>query len=255
MNRPGTVYLVGAGPGDPDLITVKGVKALQEADVVVYDRLANPVLLEFAPVWAERVYAGKAPGRHWLSQEAISALLVAEAQQGKVVVRLKGGDPFVFGRGGEEVQALAAAGVPFEVVPGISSALAVPAAAGIPVTHRNIACSFTVVTGHSSGDDPCAIPWETLPRNGTLVILMGVANLPRIAAQLIAHGRSPEMPAAVISQGTLPGQQVVVGTLADIAGKAAAIRPPATIVIGEVVALREEIGWYEPYAAAVGMLV
>lgn len=240
----GTVYLVGAGPGDPGLITLKGAKMLQRADVVVYDRLVNPELLELAPPWSEKIYVGKEPQRHRLSQEEINKLLVAQARQGKRVVRLKGGDPFVFGRGGEECQALAAANIPYEVVPGITSAIGVPAYAGIPVTQRHLAQSFTVITGHScNDDDPMGIDWDDLPRKGTVVILMGVRHLPQIAERLIAGGRSPDTPAATIYQGTTPEQEVVIGTLATIADLANHIRPPAITIVGEVVTLYKQIDW------------
>jgi uroporphyrin-III C-methyltransferase len=238
----GIVYLVGAGPGDPDLITVKGARCLQTADVVVYDRLANPVLLEWAPAWSQKIYVGKEPQRHRLDQDEINQLLIEQAQLGKKVVRLKGGDPFVFGRGGEECLALAAAQIPFEVVPGISSAIAVPAYAGIPVTQRHLAQSFTVVTGHTAEDDFGA-DWDDLPKKGTLIILMGVRHLPQITERLIAIGHDPATPAATISQGTVAAQTVVMGTLADIAEKARQVLPPAITVVGEVVALRQQIDW------------
>lgn len=241
MRAPGDVYIVGAGPGDPELITVRGLKRLREADVVVYDRLVSLRLLEEAPADAERIDAGKAPGRHTLPQPEINALLISKARQGKTVVRLKGGDPFVFGRGGEECEALTDAGVPFEVVPGVSSAVAAPAAAGIPVTHRGLADTFTVVTGHTCGPDGFALDWEALPRGGTLVILMGVGKLREIAQRLMTHGREPDTPAAIIGWGTTAAQTVVEGTLADIAGKAEGMRPPATIVIGDVVGLRRKL--------------
>jgi len=238
----GIVYLVGAGPGDPDLITVRGLRCLRQADVVVYDRLAHPELLEDAPRTARRIYVGKRAGRHALRQDEINALLVRQARKGRVVVRLKGGDPFVFGRGGEEALACTAAGVAWEEIPGVSSAIAVPAAAGIPVTHRQVAGGFAVVTGHCAGTD--RVDWAAYARIDTLVILMGLERLPEIAALLQAHGRAPETPAAVISRGTLPGQQVVVGTLADLAGRVAMaeeIESPTTIVAGEVVRLREAL--------------
>ena len=222
------VSLVGAGPGDPGLITVKGLRALRQADVVVFDRLIARELLDEAPAAAERIDAGKAPGRHALPQAAINALLVDRARRGRRVVRLKGGDPFVFGRGGEEMQALRAAGVAYEVIPGVSSAIAVPAAAGIPVTMRGISSSVTIATGREgqSRDD------------GTLVILMGVERLQTTAASLIASGRNASTPVAVIESGTTPSQREIRGTLADIAARAKAthIRPPAVIVVGEVVA-------------------
>ncbi len=240
MNATGIVYLVGAGPGDPDLITVKGAKCLQMAQVVVYDRLANPALLDLVQPWAEKIFAGKEPQRHRLDQEEINGLLIAEAQAGKVVVRLKGGDPFVIGRGGEECLALAEANVPFEVVPGISSALAVPAAVGIPVTHRHVAQTFTVVTGHTA-DDPFGTAWADLPRSGTLVILMGVKHLPQIVERLLANGRCPTTPAATIRAGTLPDQEYVLGSLADIAEKAQHLPPPAITIVGEVVAVHEQL--------------
>ncbi len=243
----GKVILVGAGPGDPDLITIKGVKSLQRADVVVYDRLANPELLDFAPPWAEFIYVGKEPKRHRLSQDDINALLVEKAREGKTVVRLKGGDPFVFGRGGEECLVLYQAGIAFEVVPGISSSLAVPAYAGISVTQRHVATSFTVVTGHTaSTEDPYGADWSDLPRKGTLVILMGVRHLPKITQQLIEDGRSPDTPAATIHWGTTIEQVVVQGTLATIAEEAQGVRPPAITVVGDVVSLREQIDWFKP---------
>jgi uroporphyrin-III C-methyltransferase len=247
MISPGIVYLVGAGPGDPDLITVKGLKCLQTADVVIYDRLANPALLDYAPLWAERIYAGKEPQRHRLSQEKINDLLIEKATQGLIVVRLKGGDPFVFGRGGEEALALARAGISFEVVPGISSAVAVPAYAGIPVTHRHLSTSFTTITGHTTDDDPNTVDWDDLPKNGTLVILMGVCHLPEIALRLVQGGRASDTPAAAISWGTTPQQAVIVGTLADIAQKAARLSSPSIIVVGEVINLQQEIQWFKPY--------
>lgn len=245
-SRIGKVYLVGAGPGDPELITVKGMRCLQAADVVVYDRLVAPALLEYAPHTAELIYVGKEPKRHRLSQEAINRLLVQLARTGKQVVRLKGGDPFVFGRGGEEALALVESGISFEVVPGISSAIAVPAYAGIPVTHRHLAQSFTVVSGHTADeDDPFGADWADLPTTGTLVILMGVQYLPQITAHLLANGRSPQTPAATIHRGTTPHQQIVVGTLATIAERARNVQPPAITVIGEVVALQQCLEWYQ----------
>lgn len=246
MHSTGMVYLVGAGPGDPDLITVKGMKCLQQATVVIYDRLANPALLDYAPLWAERIYAGKEPQRHRLSQENINTLLIEKARAGHTVVRLKGGDPFVFGRGGEEALALAGAGVPFAIVPGISSALAVPAYAGIPVTHRHLATSFTVVTGHTAEDDPHGVNWDDLPQTGTLVILMGVQHMEKIAQRLILSGRTGDTPAAVISWGTVPEQKTVTGTLETIAQKASGLPSPSIIVIGEVVRLHDEIQWFTP---------
>lgn len=245
----GIVYLVGAGPGDPDLITVAGLKCLQRADVVVYDRLANPALLAHAPAGAELIDAGKEADRHTLPQAEINRLLVERGRSGQTVVRLKGGDPFVFGRGGEEALALAAAGVPFVVVPGVSSAIAAPAYAGIPVTQRELAGSVTIITGHRADavGDPEA-EWERLSAaqtGGTLIFLMGVGNLAAIVAALRRGGRSADTPIALIANGTRPDQQVVVGTLADIVEAATGvIRPPAVIVVGPVVALREALAWF-----------
>ncbi len=245
MNGRGIVYLVGAGPGDPRLITVLGLDCLRRADVVIYDRLISDALLAEAPPEAERIFVGKAPGEHSCPQEEINALLIHHARAGRVVVRLKGGDPFVFGRGAEEALACAEAGVAWEVVPGVSSPVAVPARAGIPVTHRELAAGFAVVTGHCShsekGDRQ---DWSALARVETLVILMGLTRLPEIAAALLFHGRGAATPVAVIAQGTLPGEQVVVATLGTIAGDVAraGLKAPATIVVGEVVRLRERLG-------------
>jgi uroporphyrinogen III methyltransferase/synthase len=249
MNPPGKVWLIGAGPGDPGLMTVAGVAALAEAEVVVYDRLVNAQLLKLAPSSAERIFVGKEAGAHALRQEEINALLVDKARQGKRVVRLKGGDPYVFGRGGEEAEALAAAGVPFEVVPGVTSAVAVPAYAGIPITHRGLASSFAVITGH---EDPTkadtAIEWSKLATGvDTLVFLMGAATLPQIVEKLVEHGRPAATPVAVIRWGTTPAQEVVTGTLADIVRrvKEARLEPPAVTVVGEVVRLRETLRWFD----------
>jgi uroporphyrinogen III methyltransferase / synthase len=245
----GKVWLVGAGPGDPGLITLKGAKALEAAEAVVYDRLANPALLEMAPPESQRIYAGKLPGADGSSQTEINELLVKLAKEGKRVVRLKGGDPFVFGRGGEEAQALKDAGIAFEVIPGVSSAVAVPTYAGIPVSHRGVASSFTVFTGH---EDPSktqsTLRWKELASGAdTLVSLMGVQGLQSITDKLIEAGRSPETPSAVISSGTLSSQRVVVGTLKDVANKAglARLEAPAVAVFGDVVSLREQLQWFE----------
>lgn len=248
----GKVYLIGAGPGDPDLITVKAQRCLRIADVIVYDRLLDPLLLDEARPGAERIYAGKGPRCHTLSQERINALLVEHARRGRIVVRLKGGDPFVFGRGGEEALALAAAGIPFEIVPGVTSAIAVPAYAGIPVTHRGHASHFTVVTGHAGEGEGATqssppVDWEALAAlGGTLVILMGVAALPGIARRLLEGGLDRETPAAVIQQGTTRTQRTVTGTLADIAERAAAagLEAPAITVIGAVAGLHESLAWF-----------
>ncbi|HLH63487.1 MAG TPA: uroporphyrinogen-III C-methyltransferase [Ktedonobacteraceae bacterium] len=245
----GKVYLVGAGPADPDLITVKGLRCLRVADVVIYDSLVSPQLLEEAHPQAERVYVGKRAGHHCMKQEQINALLIQYAQQGRIVVRLKGGDPFVFGRGGEEALALAQAGTSFEIVPGVSSAIAVPAYAGIPVTHRHLASSVTIVTGHEDAAHTSSrVDWEALAKlDGTLVILMGVATLAHIAERLRNGGLHPDTPAAVIQEGTAPEQHVVTGTLETIADRAASagITSPAVVVIGAVVTLHEALTWYE----------
>ena len=237
----GVVYLVGAGPGDRRLITVLGLDRLRRADVVVYDRLVSPELLDEAPR-AERIFVGKAPGDHACRQEEINALLVRHARAGRTVVRLKGGDPFVFGRGGEEALACAEAGVSWEVVPGVSSAVGVPARAGIPVTHRQVSGAFAVVTGHCAEGD--RQDWAALARIETLVILMGLSSLPEIAALLLFHGRSQDTPVAVIASGTLVEERTVVGTLGTIAAEVEreGMRAPATIVVGEVVRVRERLG-------------
>lgn len=241
----GIVYIVGAGPGDPGLITVKGLACLGQADVVLYDRLIPSELLDEVPLHAERIDVGKEPARHRRSQTEINELLIEKARDGKTVVRLKGGDPFVFGRGGEECQALAEAGIRYEVIPGVSSAIAAPAYAGIPVTHRGVTTSFTVVAGHTAGADS-DIDWSTISHTSTIVFLMGVAHLSDIVHQLVAHGRALDTPAAIIEQGTTQNQFVVTGTLDDIAEKAhgARIQPPAIVIVGEVVRLREQIDWF-----------
>jgi uroporphyrin-III C-methyltransferase len=233
------VVLVGAGPGDPELITVRGLGWLRRAEVVVFDQLVAPALLDEAPAAALRIFAGKRAGHHCLPQSAITALLLHHAEAGRLVVRLKGGDPFVFGRGGEEVLACRAAGIPILVVPGVSAAVAAPAAAGIPVTHRGLSSTFAVVTGHEDPAKPeTSVDWTALATGvETLVVLMGVAALPAIAARLRAAGRPGTTPAAVISRASTDAQQVVTGTLADIAERARHLPSPATIVIGSVVEL------------------
>ena len=245
---PGKVYLVGAGPGDPGLITVRGLELLRQAHIVFFDRLVHPQLLDEAPPAAARVYVGKEVGTHCVPQQQINGLLIAHARCGQLVIRLKGGDPFVFGRGGEEAEALAAAGIPFEIVPGVSSAVAVPAYAGIPLTHRQLASSFAVVTGHEGGGkDFSAVNWAGLATAvDTLVVLMGVESLSRIVTQLLGHGRSPDTPVALIRWGTTADQQTLTGRLADIVATAAAVRlqPPVVMVIGEVVKLRECLRWF-----------
>jgi uroporphyrin-III C-methyltransferase len=248
----GIVYIVGGGPGDPGLITVKGLACLRRADVVLYDRLSPPELLEEAPAYAELINVGKEPKRHRRSQEEINDLMIEKTRAGKIVVRLKGGDPFVFGRGGEECQALAEAGIRYEVIPGVSSIIAVPAYAGIPVTQRGVTTAFTVVTGHTGGSDS-SIDWKAISHTGTIVFVMGVEQLPEIINQLVAHGRPPDTPAAVIADGTTYRQHVVVGTLADIVEKAQGIHPPALLIVGEVVRLREQIDWFIPQPAGLSM--
>ncbi len=239
-----TVYLVGAGPGDPGLLTVRGAQILAAADVVVYDRLSVSSLLELAPAGAERISVAKAPGQVVMSQGDINALLVARGRSGQCVVRLKGGDPFVFARGGEEAAALAEAGVPFEVVPGITSAIAVPAYAGIPVTLRHSSTSVTIVTGHEDpvAGDEGSVDWDAVARvGGTIVVLMGVARIGAIAARLVAAGRAPSTPVASVTWGTRPQQHTVRATLGTIAD--AELESPATIVIGEVAA--QNLTWFE----------
>ncbi|MAF86123.1 MAG: uroporphyrinogen-III C-methyltransferase [Dehalococcoidales bacterium] len=247
--KEGKVYLVGAGPGDPGLISVKGLESLKKADVVIYDRLLDERLLNLASPTAEMIYVGKTPGEHTKPQVEINQLLVEKAKEGKTVVRLKGGDPFVLGRGGEEAEVLAQNSIPFEVVPGITSAIAVPAYAGIPVTHRGVASSFAVITGHEDpGKDESSINWEKLATGvDTLVFLMGAKNLSEIVSRLIEFGRPSDTPVAVIKEGTRPEQKTVVGSLGDIVAKVKDhhLMPPAIIVVGEVVRLRDELCWFD----------
>lgn len=249
MTEGSQVYLVGAGPGDPGLLTLKGRAAIERADVLVYDRLVSSRLLGYARPDCELVYVGKTPDHHTLPQREINALLVEKALAGNVVVRLKGGDPFVFGRGGEEAEELRAHGISYDVVPGVTSAVAAPAYAGIPVTHRDAASSFTVITGHEHADKSAsAIPWEQVARlKGTLVFLMGMDNLGRIAGSLVEHGMDPATPAAVVRYGTWPMQRTVLGTLASIEElvREEGIENPAVIVVGQVAALRERLAWVE----------
>jgi len=259
--RPGLVYLVGAGPGDPGLITAKGLGILRSAEVLVYDRLVHPALLDEAPAAADRVFVGKLPGHGPRQQDAINRLLIAEARCHRVVVRLKGGDPFVFGRGAEECEALYQAGVPFEVIPGVTAAVSVPAAAGIPVTHRRLASAFAVVAGHECEGDS-DLDWEALARMPALVVLMGLRSLPRVTSRLMAAGAGGETPAAVIASGTLEHQRTVAGTLATIVAltERAGLEPPATLVVGDVVRVRELLGGVhepaelerEPFTAGAG---
>ena len=245
----GTVYLVGAGPGDPGLITVKGLRCLESADVVVHDRLVDERLLALARADAEVIDVGKMPGERRNLQSEINALLVSKARDGKRVVRLKGGDPFVFGRGGEEAEALVEAAVPFEVVPGVTSAVAAPAYAGIPLTHRGLASSLTIVTGSEApGKGESAIAWNMMAKaGGTLVVLMGWDNLAEIVATLVREGRPPETPVALVEWGSEPHQRTVIGTLSNITEGAgdAGLAPPVVVVIGKVVALREKLRWFD----------
>ncbi|MBN3555506.1 uroporphyrinogen-III C-methyltransferase [Fictibacillus nanhaiensis] len=244
----GKVYLVGAGPGDPGLITVKGLRCIQEADVILYDRLVNKELLSYARPDCDLIYCGKLPNYHFMKQETINSFLVKHAQKGKVVTRLKGGDPFVFGRGGEEAETLAKSRIPFEVIPGITSGIAAPAYAGIPVTHRNIASSFAVVTGHRKKGEEDELKWESLA-NGidTLAIYMGVGNLGYICEQLTRHGKSKETPVALVEWGSLENQRTVTGTLDTIEEIVVKeqIENPSMIIVGEVVRLRSELKWFE----------
>lgn len=244
--RIGKVCLVGAGPGDPGLLTIRGLELLQKAEVVVYDRLVNPVILEKVSPEATRIFVGKLTGFHHLPQEQINHILISHARRGLLVVRLKGGDPFIFGRGGEEAEALLEAGIPFEVVPGVTSAIAVPAYAGIPLTHRKLSSSFAVITGHEACKMEPSVDWQQLATAvDTLVILMGLKNFPVIVNKLLAHGRSSATPVALIRWGTTELQQTVVGTLADITDKAALLEPPVVVVIGDVVSLREQLRWFD----------
>jgi uroporphyrin-III C-methyltransferase len=242
----GKVYLVGAGPGDPDLLTLKGKKCLEQADTVLYDRLAGEELLEYVAESAELIYVGKQSGKHCASQATIEELLVRRAREGKRVVRLKGGDPFVFGRGGEEAEALERAGIPYEIVPGISSAIAVPAYAGIPLTHRAYASSVAIVTGHktSRGNN---VRWRRLIQSvDTLVILMGLYNLRKIMNRLLEDGCEPQRPVALIQSGTRPSQKSVVGTVETIADLAerGKFRSPTVVVVGEVAKLGRDLHWF-----------
>lgn len=245
----GKVYLVGGGPGDPGLLTLRGKACLQEADVVLYDHLANPVLLDYASPEAERIYVGRCGRGTYRPQDEINQLMLAKVREGKCVVRLKGGDPFVFGRGGEEAEWIAEHRIPFEVVPGVTSAVAVPAYAGIPVTHRTLASTVAFITGH---EDPqkgdTVLEWPRFASaDGTLVFLMGVKNLPMIVSRLIQEGKSPDTPVALIRWGTYTTQQTVIGTVGDIVGRAQAanLQPPSIVVVGEVVRLREQLNWFE----------
>jgi uroporphyrin-III C-methyltransferase len=241
----GKVYLTGAGPGDIELMTLKAHRLVSEADVLVYDRLANPKILEIAKDGCEFVNVGKEDGHHLVPQDQINEILYQLSQKHEKVVRLKGGDPFVFGRGGEEGIYLAQRGVSFEVIPGISSSIAAPAYAGIPVTQRNVAVSFKVITGHESPDKPKSqIDWNCMKNEDTLVFLMGFHRIKQITTNLISIGKDPQTPIAVISKGTTKDQEVVVGTLEDIEPKAAHLASPVMFVIGEVVRYREQLDWF-----------
>ena len=239
------VYLTGAGPGDIELLTMKAFRVVKAADVIIYDRLANPDILKEAKDGCEFVYVGKEDGRHIMPQDEINETIYQNALKHEVVVRLKGGDPFVFGRGGEEAAYLQERGVGFEIIPGITSAISAPAYAGIPVTHRGVAVSFRVVTGHESPNkESSQIPWANFKSDDTIIFLMGLHNLAKISQKLIEIGKPSDYPCAVISRGTTPDQKVVVGTLSDIVDKAKGMPTPALIVVGQVVKLREQLNWF-----------
>lgn len=244
----GKVYLVGAGPGDPDLITVKGLRLIEQADVILYDRLVNQELLQYAKDGAQLVYCGKLPKHHTMKQETINHFLVKYALKGNTVVRLKGGDPFVFGRGGEEAEECVKHHVPFEIVPGITAGIGAPAYAGIPITHRGVSKSFAFITGHVAGDVEAEHQWSHLAKAvDTICVYMGVAHLPNIIEKLIQNGKSPETPIALVHWGTLKEQRTVIGTLQNIEKrvKDAQISNPSMIVIGKVVSLHHKLNWYE----------
>lgn len=249
----GKVYIVGAGPGDVDLITVKGLRCIQEADVILYDRLINNELLSYAKPNAKLIFCGKLPNRHAMIQDNINLSLVQHASQGKIVTRLKGGDPFVFGRGAEEAEVLAAHQIPFEIVPGITSGIAAPAYAGIPVTHRELGSSFAIVTGHMREGKDDSIQWDSLAKGiDTLAIYMGVGNLPYITEQLLKHGKPATTPVALVHMGTYEQQYTVTGTLETIEQIALEqkVKNPSIILVGEVVRMREKIAWFEQKMAA-----
>ncbi|MCT7572999.1 uroporphyrinogen-III C-methyltransferase [Aliarcobacter butzleri] len=239
------VYLTGAGPGDVELLTLKAVKAIQNADILIYDRLVNPEILELAKKECELIYVGKEDKKHTLPQEDINELIYQASLKYENVVRLKGGDPFVFGRGAEEALYLKQRGIKFEIIPGITSAIAVPAYAGIPVTHRGLTTSFRVVTGHENPKKKISqIEWETFLNDETIIFLMGYHNIEIISSKLLSLGKRKDYPCAVISKGTTTKQKVVVGTLEDIVEKSKDLPTPVMIVIGEVVNLREQISWF-----------
>jgi uroporphyrin-III C-methyltransferase len=240
------VYLTGAGQGDVELLTMKAHRVITQADVIIYDRLANPEILEMAKDGCEFVYVGKEDGRHTLPQDEINEVIYQNALKHDVVVRLKGGDPFVFGRGGEEGAYLKERAISFDIIPGITSAISVPAYAGIPVTHRGVAVSFRVVTGHESPNKKeSQIPWENFKTNDTIIFLMGLHNLSKISTKLMEIGKPKDFPCAVISRGTTSEQSVVVGSLEDIVEKAKDVPTPALIIVGEVVKLREQLEWFK----------
>jgi uroporphyrin-III C-methyltransferase/precorrin-2 dehydrogenase/sirohydrochlorin ferrochelatase len=255
--EPGEVYLVGAGPGNPDLLTFAALRLMQQADVVLYDHLVSPAIIELTRRDAERIYVGKERARHTMRQEEINAMLVDLARGGRRVLRLKGGDPYVFGRGGEEIESLAASGIRFQVVPGVTAACGVAAYAGIPLTHRDYAHSCVLVTGHLK-DGSMNLDWHGLARpRQTVVVYMGLVGLEALCQQLIAHGMPRDMPAAVVQQATLPQQRVIVAALEDLPRKVAeaGLRPPTLVIVGDVVKLREKLSWFEPrgeVAAATG---
>ena len=242
----GKVYLTGAGPGDIELLTLKAARVIKEADIIIYDRLANPDILQMAKDGCKFIYVGKEDGKHILPQDEINRVIYKAALEHDVVVRLKGGDPFVFGRGGEEGKYLHERGIEFEVIPGITSSISVPAYAGIPVTHRGVSVSFRVVTGHEAPNKEVSqIPWENFKTDDTIVFLMGLHNLDKIAKKLIEVGKPKDFPVAVISKGTTSEQKTVIGTLEDIYEKAKDLPTPALIVVGKVVLLRDELNWFE----------
>ena len=244
----GEVFLVGAGPGDPDLLTVKALRRLGKADIVLHDRLVSEPIMNLINEHAEVIHVGKARSNHSVPQDQINQMLVDYARAGKCVVRLKGGDPFIFGRGGEEIETLAEQGVRFQVVPGITAASGCSSYAGIPLTHRDYAQSVRFITGHLQ-NNTTNLPWQDFVQNRqTLVFYMGLVGLPIIAEQLVAHGMSPDMPVALVSRGTMPDQVVVTGTLETIAGKVAdsGVRAPTVIIVGEIVQLRSRLKWMEP---------
>ncbi len=244
FNSIGKVYLIGAGPGDPELITVKGKRVLDSADVIVYDRLANPELLADTAPDSEHIFVGKKPDVPSVSQDRINRILISKALEGKIVARLKGGDPFIFGRGGEECEALMGENIPYEVIPGISSVIAAPAYAGIPLTHRNMGRSFTVVTGHTLTGTYDFENWEHLAQADTLVILMGMKNLDKITELLIHFGKPPETPVTIIERASYQDQKSVTATLSTIQYRAEHLSSPATIVVGELAALSNDLSWF-----------